>query len=54
MMVFLPLSYMFVHLITRGSLSTDPNAILITSQMHHIYLYIALPIAAFIFGDILP
>ena len=47
MMVFLPLSYMFVHLITSGSLNTDSNVILSTSQMHHIFLYIALPLAAF-------
>ena len=46
MMVFLPLSYMFVYLITSGTLNTDPNVILSTSQMYNIYLYIALPLAA--------
>ena len=46
MTVFLPLSYMFVYLITSGTLNTDPNVILSTSQMYNIYLYIALPLAA--------
>ena len=46
MMVFLPLSYMFVYLKSR-ILHTDPNVILSTGQMNHIYVYIALPLAAF-------
>merc|ERR1711994_284023 len=36
MMVFLPLSYMFIHFISSGRLNTDPNVILSPSQMNHI------------------
>ena len=46
MAVFLPLSYVLIYLITSGTLKTDPNVILSTSQMSEIYLYIALPLAA--------
>ena len=46
MMVFLPLSYMFIFSIIRGILNTDRNVILSTSQMYDTFLYIALPLCA--------
>ena len=46
MLVFLPLSYIPVYLMTSESLKTDPNIVLSVSQMHHIYLRIALPLVA--------
>ena len=46
MMVFLPLSYMFIFSIIRGILNTDRNVILSTSKMYDTFLYIALPLSA--------
>ena len=45
MLVFLSLSQVLVYLVTSNSLNSDSNVILSVSQMHHIYLYIALPLA---------
>ena len=45
MMVFLPLSYIPVYIITNKIIHTDPNVIISPDQLHQIFLYIVLPLA---------
>ena len=45
-LVFLPLSYILIYLISSGILNTDHNVILSVTQLYQIFLFIALPLTA--------
>ena len=45
LMVFLPVSYIPVYMITSGHLQFDQNVIISPDQLQQIYLYIVLPLA---------
>ena len=45
LMVFLPVSYIPVYMITSGILQFDQNVIISPDQLQQIYLYIVLPLA---------